>query len=126
MSKMIVKNAVPELGGQFVVLKREKVTEDGKRGIRSEYTVLDGDTLQPVWSGTDKAEMRGFIEDQEWGQKAKEREAKRGGLAETLAGQDAKKPEASTKPTVVDDEDDDEVDAEPQLDVASQIQQPPV
>lgn len=125
MSKFIVKNLVTELGGQFVVLKREKQGDKGQRGFQSVYSVLDGNTLAVVGEFTDKERLREFIEDQEWGQKAKEREARKAGLAETLAAGTTASSVVTTS-TVV-DEDDDETDAEP-FEVAHDhgIQQPPV
>lgn len=131
MSKFIVKNLVTELGGQFVVLKREKVGSNGQRGIQSVYSVLNSDTLEKVGEFTDKDKLREFIEDQEWESKAKERAAKRGTLAETLQAGETGSTTVDTTiepsgPVVVDDEDDDEVDPEPQIPQDHGIQQPPV
>lgn len=131
MSKFIVKNLVTELGGQFVVLKREKVGSNGQRGIQSVYSVLNSDTLEKVGEFTDKDKLREFIEDQEWEGKAKERAAKRGTLAETLQAGTTGSTVVDTTvepsgPVVVDDEDDDEIDPEPQVPQDHGIQQPPV
>lgn len=131
MSKYIVKSLVTELGGQFVVLKREKVGQQGQRGIQSSYAVLDSNTLENVFQSNDKAKVREFIEDQEWDSKAKERAAKRGSLAETLQAGTTGSTVVDTTvepsgPVVVDDEDDDEVDPEPQVPQDHGIQQPPV
>jgi len=131
MSKYIVKSLVTELGGRFVVLKREKVGQQGQRGLQSSYAVLDSDTLQNVFQSHDKDKVREFIEDQEWESKAKERAAKRGTLAETLQAGDTGSTVIDTTvepsgPVVVDDEDDDEVDPEPQVPQDHGIQQPPV
>jgi hypothetical protein len=131
MSKFIVKSLVAELGGQFVVLKREKVGSQGQRGLQSSYAVLDSDTLEKVFESNDKAKVREFIEDQEWEGKAKERAAKRGTLAETLdAGTTGSTVVDTTVepsgPVVVNDEDDDEVDPEPSVPQDHGIQQPPV
>ncbi len=131
MSKYIVKSLVTELGGRFVVLKREKVGQQGQRGLQSSYAVIDSDTLENVFQSNDKDKVREFIEDQEWESKAKERAAKRGTLAETLAAGDTGSTVVDTTvepsgPVVVDDEDDDEVDPEPQIPQDHGIQQPPV
>jgi len=131
MSKYIVKSLVTELGGQFVVLKREKVGSQGQRGIQSSYAVLNSDTLEKVFESNDKANIREFIEDQEWDSKAKERAAKRGTLAETLQAGETGSTVVDTTvepsgPVVVDDEDDDEIDPEPQIPQDHGIQQPPV
>lgn len=131
MSKFIVKNLVTELGGQFVVLKREKVGSKGQRGLQSSYAVLDSDTLLKVGEFTDKDKLREFIEDQEWESKAQERAAKRGTLAETLAAGTTGSSVVDTTvepsgPVVVDDEDDDEIDPEPGVPQDHGIQQPPV
>ena len=131
MSKYIVKSLVTELGGQFVVLKREKVGSQGQRGIQSSYAVLNSDTLEKVFESNDKAKVREFIEDQEWDSKAKERAAKRGTLAETLQAGETGSTVVDTTvepsgPVVVDDEDDDEIDPEPQIPQDHGIQQPPV
>jgi len=131
MSKYIVKSLVTELGGRFVVLKREKVGQQGQRGLQSSYAVLDSDTLQNVFQSHDKDKVREFIEDQEWESKAKERAAKRGTLAETLAAGDTGSTVIDTTvepsgPVVVDDEDDDGVDPDPQIPQDHGIQQPPV
>jgi len=131
MSKYIVKSLVTELGGQFVVLKREKVGSQGQRGLQSSYAVLNSDTLEKVFESNDKAKVREFIEDQEWDSKAKERAAKRGTLAETLQAGTTGSTTVDTTvepsgPVVVDDEDDDEIDPEPQVPQDHGIQQPPV
>lgn len=131
MSKYIVKSLVTELGGQFVVLKREKVGSQGQRGIQSSYAVLNSDTLEKVFESPDKTKVREFIEDQEWDSKAKERAAKRGTLAETLQAGETGSTVVNTTvepsgPVVVDDEDDDEIDPEPQVPQDHGIQQPPV
>lgn len=131
MSKFIVKSLVAELGGQFVVLKREKVGSQGQRGLQSSYAVLNSDTLEKVFESSDKAKVREFIEDQEWEGKAKERAAKRGALAETIEAGTTGSTVVDTTvepsgPVVVDDEDDDEVDPEPQVPQDHGIQQPPV
>jgi hypothetical protein len=131
MSKFIVKSLVTELGGQFVVLKREKVGSQGQRGLQSSYVVLDSDTLQTVFQSNDKTKVREFIEDQEFDSKVKERAAKRGTLAETLQAGDTGSTVIDTTiepsgPVVLDDEDDDEVDPEPQVPQDHGIQQPPV
>lgn len=125
MSKFIVKNLVTELGGQFVVLKREKQGDKGQRGFQSVYSVLNSDTLEVVGQFTDKDQLRGFIEDQEWDQKAKEREAKRAGLAETLAAGTTASSVVTTS-TVVEDEDDEDLDPELSVPQDHGIQQPPV
>lgn len=131
MSKYIVKSLVTELGGQFVVLKREKVGSQGQRGLQSSYVVLDSNTLEKVFDSPDKDKVREFIEDQEWEGKAKERAAKRGTLAETLQAGTTGSTVVDTTvepsgPVVVDDEDDDEVDPEQQVPQNHGIQQPPV
>lgn len=131
MSKFIVKSLVTELGGQFVVLKREKVGSQGQRGLQSSYVVLDSDSLEKVFESLDKDKVREFIEDQEWELKSKERAAKRGTLAETLQAGNTGSTVVDTTvepsgPVVVDDEDDDDVDPEPQSSQDHGIQQPPV
>lgn len=131
MSKFIVKSLVAELGGQFVVLKREKVGSQGQRGLQSSYAVLNSDTLEKVFESSDKAKVREFIEDQEWEGKAKERAAKRGTLAETIEAGTTGSTVVDTTvepsgPVVVNDEDDDEVDPEQQVPQDHGIQQPPV
>lgn len=131
MSKYIVKSLVTELGGRFVVLKREKVGQQGQRGLQSSYAVIDSDTLENVFQSNDKDKVREFIEDQEWESKAKERAAKRGTLAETLQAGETSSTTVDTTiepsgPVVVDDEDDDEIDPEPQIPQDHGIQQPPV
>lgn len=131
MSKFIVKSLVTELGGQFVVLKREKVGSQGQRGMQSSYAVLDSSTLEKVGEFTEKKALREFIEDQEWEGKAKERAAKRGTLAETLQAGETGTTVVDTTvepsgPVVVDDEDNDEIDPEPQIPQNHGIQQPPV
>lgn len=131
MSKFIVKSLVAELGGQFVVLKREKVGSQGQRGLQSSYAVLNSDTLEKVFESSDKSKVREFIEDQEWEGKAKERAAKRGTLAETIEAGTTGSTVVDTTvepsgPVVVNDEDDDEVDPEQQVPQDHGIQQPPV
>lgn len=131
MSKYIVKSLVTELGGQFVVLKREKVGSQGQRGLQSSYVVLDSNTLEKVFDSPDKDNVREFIEDQEWEGKAKERAAKRGTLAETIEACSTGSTVVDTTvepsgPVVVDDEDDDEVDLEQHVPQDHGIQQPPV
>lgn len=130
MSKFIVKSLVTELGGQFVVLKREKVGQKGQRGLQSSYAVLDSNTLGKVFESPDKDKVRAFIEDQEWEGKAKERAAKRGTLAETIAAGSTgssvvNATVAPSGPVVVedDDQDDDEIDTES---YGHGIQQPPL
>lgn len=131
MSKYIVKSLVTELGGQFVVLKREKVGSQGQRGIQSSYAVIDSNTLEKVFESPDKIKVREFIEDQEWEGKAKERAEKRGTLAETLQAGNTLSTVVDTTaepsgPVVVEDENDDEIDLEPQAPQDHGIQQPPV
>lgn len=131
MSRFIVKSLVTELGGQFVVLKREKVGSQGQRGLQSSYAVLDSNTLEKVFESSDKEKVRTFIEDKEWEAKAKDREAKRSTLAETVKAGSIGSSVVNTTavpsgPVVVedDDEDDDQIDTESYHDDG--IQQPPV
>lgn len=132
MSKYIVKSLVTELGGQYVVLKREKQGPAGQRGIQSTYTVLDSDTLKTVGQFTDKKCLRDFIEDLEWGQKTKERAERKASLAETLAAGEVGTTTVTTTDLADhdqldhDDDDLDDLDEESEIPADHGIQQPPV